>query len=72
MESFELREEIRHGGASYFLQTSYNSDNEQITSSFFRDGVIFDTMIRQAGGEEGQEELRDLTKKIHQQNKRGF
>ncbi len=72
MESFELREEMRHGGASYFLQTSYNSENEQIQSSFFRDGAVFDTMVRKVGGDSGTEKLRELTKKIHQRNKRSF
>ncbi len=72
MDSFELREEIRHGGASYFLQTSYNSENEQIQSSFFRDGAVFDTMVRKAGGDTEPEELRELTKEIHQQNKQSF
>ena len=72
MESFEMREEIRHGGASYFLQTSFNSDNEQITSSFFRDGAVFDTTVSKAGGDMESDGLRELTKKIHQQNKRSF
>ena len=71
MESFELREEIRHGGASYFLQTSYNPENGQIKSSFFRDGSVFDSVVRIVE-ETGEEELRELTKEIHQRSKRSF
>jgi len=66
-----LREEIRHGGASYFLQTSYNTRNGQIMSSFFRDGTVFDTAVRQVE-DTGADELRELTKEIHQRNKRSF
>jgi tetratricopeptide (TPR) repeat protein len=72
LEGFELREEIRYGGSSYFLQTSFNPESEQVTSSFFRDGAVFDTMVRKAGGDSEPEELRELTKKVHQQNKRSF
>jgi tetratricopeptide (TPR) repeat protein len=71
LDSFELREEIRYGGANYFLQTSYNLDNRQVQSSFFRDGTVFDTIIRDAEDTE-PEELRALTKEIHQRNKRSF
>jgi tetratricopeptide (TPR) repeat protein len=71
LESFELREEIRHGGASYFLQTSYNPETGQIKSSFFRDGTVFDSVVRTVE-ESGEEELRELTKEIHQRNKRIF
>ncbi len=71
MDSFELREEIRHGGASYFLQTSYNPENGQIKSSFFRDGIVFDSVLREVD-DIGTDELRELTKEIHQRNKRSF
>jgi tetratricopeptide (TPR) repeat protein len=66
-----LREEIRHSGASYFLQTSYNPESGQIKSAFFRDGTVFDSIVR-AVGDTGADELRELTKEIHQHNKRSF
>jgi tetratricopeptide (TPR) repeat protein len=72
LESFELREEIRHGGASYFLQTSYDSDRDRIQSSFFRDGVVFDTIGRDLADDFDRGRLRELTKEIHQRNKQGF
>jgi tetratricopeptide (TPR) repeat protein len=71
VDSFELREEIRHGGASYFLQTSYNPDIGQIRSSFFRDGTVFDSIVRTVE-DKSTDGLRELTKEIHQRNKRGF
>lgn len=72
MENYELREEIRHGGASYFLQTSYSSENRQIQSSFFRDGTMFDSAVMEIDGEPGPSRLRELTKEIHQGSKRNF
>ncbi len=71
MDSFELREEIRHSGASYFLQTSYNPESGQIKSAFFRDGTVFDSFVR-AVEDTGADELREFTKEIHQRNKRSF
>lgn len=72
MENYELREEIRHGGASYFLQTSYSSENRQIQSSFFRDGMMFDSTVMTVDGEPVPSRLRELTKEIHQSSKRNF
>ena len=71
MDNFELREEIRHSGVNYFLQTSYNPDNGQIKSSFFRDGTVFDSVVKTVK-ETGADELREITKDIHQRNKRSF
>jgi Tfp pilus assembly protein PilF len=72
VENYELREEIRHGGASYFLQTSYNSESGQIQSSFFRDGAMFDSVVMDIDGEPVPSRLRELTKEIHQNSKRNF
>ena len=71
MDSIELREEIRHGGASYFLQTSYNPESRQIKSSFFRDGTVFDSVVRTVE-DTGEDALRELNKEIHLRNKRSF
>jgi tetratricopeptide (TPR) repeat protein len=72
LDSFELREEIRYGGSSYFLQTSYNAENSQIQSSFFRDGTVFDSVVKKVSEDLGTGELKELAKATHQRNKRSF
>ncbi|MBN2183694.1 MAG: hypothetical protein JW746_00025 [Candidatus Krumholzibacteriota bacterium] len=70
MPSLELREELKYGGIKYFLQTSYLEQQKQILSSFFRNGTVFDTIVQNFDEKPGQNELKELTKKIHGHNKR--
>lgn len=72
VDSLELREEIRHGGATYFLQTSFILENRQIQSSFFRNGTVFDTVIQDFDEIPPKDQLRELTKGIHNRNKKKF
>ncbi len=72
LDSLELREEIRHGGSVYFLQTSLIHENRQIQSSFFRNGTVFDTIIQGFDGMTSPESLKELTKSVHNQNKKRF
>jgi len=72
LDGLELREEIRHSGAVYFLQTSLAGEGRQIQSSFFRDGAVFDTIIRGLNGMASPEGINDLTKAFHVQNKKRF
>jgi tetratricopeptide (TPR) repeat protein len=69
---FELREEIDHGGRKYFLQTSLLPQRGIIQSSFFRNGVRFDTAHIAIDGKASAEELRRATKETHLDNKRRF
>lgn len=70
--NYELREEIRHRGGKYFLQTSFVPEEGRVVSSFFRDGVPFDSMVRKIEGDPRAEELREMTKEVHGLNKRNF
>ncbi len=70
--SFELREEIDHSGARYFLQTSYLPHKEQVESSFFKNGVLFDTVVAKADGSMPESRLKDLSRKVHLENKKKF
>lgn len=70
--SFELREEIDHSGVRYFLQTSYLPHKEQIESSFFKNGVLFDTVVAEADGSMPEDRLKELSRKVHLENKRKF
>ena len=72
MSSFELREEIDHGGRKYFLQTSLLSEKGLIQSSFFKDGVLFDTMQLSTDGKASPDELKKAAKEVHIENKRKF
>ncbi len=72
MTSFELREEIDHGGKKYFLQTSLLQKKGIIQSSFFRDGVLFDTVQTAVEREGAPDDLRRATKEAHLENKRKF
>ncbi len=72
MTSFELREEIDHGGKKYFLQTSLLPKKGIIQSSFFRDGVLFDTVQAAADHAGKPDDLRRATKEAHLENKRKF
>ena len=72
MESLELREEIKRGNVTYFLQTSFIADKKQIKSSFFRNGSVFDTSIRVFEEVPGRDRLRELAKDIHSSNKGRF
>jgi tetratricopeptide (TPR) repeat protein len=60
VESYELREEIQHGGRSYFIRTSYLPQNGHVQTSFFVNGDTPST------------DLRKLTKDIHQKNRDRF
>lgn len=70
MRSFDLREEIDHNGRRYFLQTSLIPQKECIQSSFFKNGVLFDTNVRKVGGGRPQAELKSLVREYHKENKR--
>ena len=70
--SFELREEIDHGGTRYFLQTSYVKNKERIESSFFKNGVLFDTKTKSVEGKTPLEILKSLSRDVHNENKKRF
>jgi tetratricopeptide (TPR) repeat protein len=70
--SFELREEIDHGGKKYFLQTSLLQKKGVIQSSFFKDGVLFDTVRTAVDGKGSPDDIRRETKEAHLENKRRF
>ena len=70
--SFELREEIDHGGMKYFLQTSYVPNKERIESSFFKNGVLFDTRTKTVEGKTPSEVLKSLSRDVHNENKKRF
>jgi len=70
--SFELREEIDHAGVKYFLQTSFLPHKEQIESSFFKNGVLFDTVVTGADGSMPEGKLKELSRNVHLENKRKF
>jgi tetratricopeptide (TPR) repeat protein len=70
--NFELREEIDHGGRKYFLQTSLLPEKGIIQSSFFKNGVLFDTAQIPVDGKAGGEDLRRATKEAHLDNKQKF
>jgi tetratricopeptide (TPR) repeat protein len=70
--SFELREEIDHGGKKYFLQTSLLQKKGVIQSSFFKDGVLFDTVQAAVDGKGTPDDARRETKEAHLENKRKF
>ena len=72
LENIELREEIKHSGGNYLLQTSYIVQKRRICSSFFRDGRVFDSISKKVDGEPSRDELKELTKAIHQQNRDNF
>jgi len=72
VDNFELREEIRHGGRNYFLQTSFLPSKEYIQTSFFANGNLFDTVIEPLDGKLAAADLRRLTKDIHRKNKSRF
>ena len=72
MTSFELREEIDHGGKKYFLQTSLLQEKGVIQSSFFRDGVLFDTVKMPVDGKGAPDDVRRATKEAHLENKQKF
>jgi tetratricopeptide (TPR) repeat protein len=70
--SFELREEIDHGGTRYFLQTSYVPNKERIESSFFKNGILFDTRSKAVDGKTPSEVLKSLSREVHNENKKRF
>jgi tetratricopeptide (TPR) repeat protein len=70
--SFELREEIDHGGKKYFLQTSLIPQKNVIQSSFFKNGALFDTVQVAVDGKTAREDLRRSTKETHLENKQKF
>lgn len=70
--SFELREEIDHGGRKYFLQTSLLPQKGLILSSFFKNGALFDTVQLSVDGKASPDELKKATKEVHIENKRKF
>jgi tetratricopeptide (TPR) repeat protein len=70
--SFELREEIDHGGKKYFLQTSVVPQKDVVQSSFFKNGVLFDTVQVAVDGKTTREDLRRATKEAHLENKQKF
>lgn len=67
--SFELREEIDHGGKKYFLQTSFIPQKGVIQSSFFKNGVLFDTVQVAVDGKTTRDDMRRATKETHLENK---
>ncbi len=70
--SYELREEIDHSGVKYFLQTSFLPHKEQIESSFFKNGVLFDSVVAKADGSMPENRLKELSREVHIENKRRF
>lgn len=72
MDGFELREEIDHGGSKYFLQTSFLPKEGCIQSSFFKDGVLFDTVTRPLSKEESSTGAREMTKDAHLLSRKKF
>ncbi len=72
MTNFELREEIDHGGRKFFLQTSLLLKKGVVQSSFFRDGVLFDTVQSTVDNAGSPDDLRRATKEAHLENKRKF
>ena len=72
LESFELREEIRHDGKTYFLQTSFLIEEKEIRSAFFRNGIVFDEVRRKLDELPSSELLRDITRETHGNSKRRF
>jgi len=72
VDSFELREEMRHGGRSYFLQTSFLPQKGHVQTSFFSNGGLFDTMIETVDKDRPPQDLRRTTKDIHQRNRDRF
>jgi tetratricopeptide (TPR) repeat protein len=70
--SFELREEIDHGGKKYFLQTSLLQQRGIIQSSFFKNGALFDTVQTNIDGKAAPDDLRRATKDAHLDNKQKF
>jgi tetratricopeptide (TPR) repeat protein len=72
LDNIELREEIKHSGGNYLLQTSFIVQNNQVCSSFFRDGRIFDSISKTVDGELSSVELKELTKTIHKHNRDKF
>ncbi|HSG28780.1 MAG TPA: hypothetical protein VLA34_09890 [Candidatus Krumholzibacterium sp.] len=72
MKSLELREEIRRGNVTYFLQTSFIGERKQIQSSFYRNGTVFDTFNKEFEEIPARESLRELTKDVHAFNKSRF
>jgi tetratricopeptide (TPR) repeat protein len=72
VDSFELREEMDHGGSKYFLQTSLLPQKEVIQSSFFKNGTLFDTVTRGIDASSDPDDLRTLTKNIHLHSKEKF
>ncbi|MCK4235699.1 MAG: tetratricopeptide repeat protein [Candidatus Krumholzibacteria bacterium] len=69
MNSFELREEINHGGSKYFLQTSFMPKKGCIQSSFFKNGALFDTVVKEVDEKSSTQDIRSLTKEVHIRNK---
>jgi tetratricopeptide (TPR) repeat protein len=72
VDSYELREEIKHGGRIYFLQTSFLPAEKHVRSSFFKDGALFDTVVQRVEDIASPEELKGCTKEIHLRNKKRF
>ena len=72
MDGFELREEIEHGNRRYFLQTSYIPNKKQIQSSFFKNGVVFDTVMKKVEEKAKPERLKAIAREIHGDNKKKF
>ncbi|MBU8922161.1 MAG: tetratricopeptide repeat protein, partial [Bacteroidales bacterium] len=72
MESFELREEIRHDGKTYFLQTSFVVEEKEIRSAFFRNGTIFDEVRKKLDELPSSELLREITRETHGNSKKRF
>lgn len=70
--SFELREEIDHGGRKYFLQTSLLAQKGVIQSSFFKNGALFDTVQTSVDGKAAPDDLRRAAKDAHLENKQKF
>ena len=72
MTSFELREEIDHGGKKYFLQTSLLPQKGVVQSSFFKNGILFDTVRVAVDGKAAPDALRLAAKTVHLENKQKF
>jgi len=72
LNGFELREELDHGGRKYFLQTSFLEKDGKIQSSFFKNGALFDRTDMVVDEGLGNEALKSITKRFHNDNKRRF
>ncbi|MBD3424412.1 MAG: hypothetical protein GF417_08250 [Candidatus Latescibacteria bacterium] len=72
-DNFELREEIARGKEKYFLHTTFLPDDHLIRTQFYKDGVSFNTEIRELDPETGSGSMTvGLAKSFHNKNRDNF